>query len=56
MNRLALRRRLVNSVMLTLTGVCTVVTISVLFGLTIVINGFARLMIIATTSKGSKRP
>jgi phosphate transport system permease protein len=28
----------------------------VLFGLTIVINGLARLMIIATTSKGSKRP
>lgn len=28
----------------------------VLFCLTIVINGFARLMIIATTSKGSKRP
>ena len=31
MNRLALRRRLVNSVMLSLTGVCTAVTISVLF-------------------------
>jgi phosphate transport system permease protein len=31
MNRLSLRRKLVNGVMLTLTGVCTVVTISVLF-------------------------
>jgi phosphate transport system permease protein len=31
MNGLSLRRKLVNSVMLTLTGVCTVVTISVLF-------------------------
>jgi phosphate transport system permease protein len=28
----------------------------VLFGLTVVINGFARLMIVATTSKGSRRP
>jgi len=27
----------------------------VLFGLTIVINGFARFMIVATTKKGSKR-
>jgi phosphate transport system permease protein len=27
----------------------------VLFGLTIVINGFARMMIVATTKKGSKR-
>jgi phosphate transport system permease protein len=31
MTRLSLRRKLVNGVMLTLTGVCTVVTISVLF-------------------------
>ena len=28
----------------------------VLFGLTMAINGFARLMIAATTSKGSRRP